>query len=127
MAPNEKKDSTINFIAIGKRISEFRKRRGLTQLSLSEIVGISPQSMSSIENGIRGMSLETFIGFANALNVSADDLLLDEITNTIKTTNHAFTALLSDTSEYEMRIMLTAASALKEALRYNRGYFSQHR
>ncbi len=127
MAPNNTTRTTINNVAIGRRVSELRKRRGLTQMTLSELVGISPQSMSSIENGTKGMSLETFIALANALNVSADDLLMDEIVNTIKSTNHAFSALLADTSEYEKRILLTAASALKDALRRNKGFFSLQR
>lgn len=117
----------LNYILMGKRVTEIRKKRGLSQLTLSEMVGISPQSMSNIEMGVKGMRLDTFVAVANALNVSADEILVDELKNTVKVTNHAFAALLSDTSEYEKRIMLMVVSSVKEALRSNKGYFTDRK
>ncbi|RKJ55106.1 XRE family transcriptional regulator [bacterium 1XD42-1] len=63
--------------AIGRRIQKARKAKGLTQEQLAEIVGLSPTHISVIERGVKGPKLETFIDIANALEVTADGLLLD--------------------------------------------------
>ena len=62
---------TINNMAIGKRIQNIRKRRGLSQFSLSELVDLSPGYISYIETGVKSMSLDTLVSIANALQVSS--------------------------------------------------------
>ena len=118
---------TINHISLGQRIRLMRKKKGLTQLHLSELVGLSPTYISYIESGYKSMSLATFIDIANALNVTADELLVDSLENTVKVSNHELAALLSDCSEYEKRILLGVASATKKSLRENRSQFHSHR
>ena len=95
---------TINHISLGQRIRLMRKRKGLTQLHLSELVGLSPTYISYIESGYKSMSLATFIEIANALNVTADELLIDSLENTVKVSNHELAALLSDCSEYAAKL-----------------------
>lgn len=107
----------INNLSIGRRIGKIRKRRGLSQATLSELVNCSPTYISYIENGTRGMSLETLICIANALNASADELLFDCLQNTNVGFARAFSELVSDCTEYEKRILLDVVSATKGALR----------
>lgn len=85
----------INFVQIGKHIGEIRKRRGLSQQKLSEIIDKSPTYVSYIEGGLKCMSLDTFVSIANALQVSADELLKDNIENNIKVANHEFASLIA--------------------------------
>ena len=118
---------TINHISLGQRIRLMRKKKGLTQLHLSELVGLSPTYISYIESGYKSMSLATFIEIANALNVTADELLIDSLGNTVDVSNHELAALLSDCSEYEKRILLDVAFATKKTLRENKGQFHSHR
>ena len=73
----------FNTEALGRRIGEIRRRRGLSQMALAEQIEKAPTFISSIETGQRGMSIETFVSIANALNVSADALLIDSIENTV--------------------------------------------
>ena len=58
----------LNFVQIGKHIGEIRKRRGLSQQKLSEIIDKSPTYVSYIESGLKCMSLDTFVSIANALH-----------------------------------------------------------
>lgn len=44
---------------LGRRIQKLRKEKGLSQEKFSELVGISPSAMSSIETG------KSFMSFAN--------------------------------------------------------------
>jgi len=117
----------INHKLIGQRVRTIRKRRGFTQEHLSELINCNPSYMSHIESGNKNMSLETFILIANALNVSADELLMDNLANTLLATNHAFAHLLNDCTEFERRVLLEVITSLKKSLRENRGYFTRHR
>lgn len=110
----------INYILLGQRVKAMRQKKGMSQLLLSEKINRSAPYVSYIENGVKSMSLETLVLIANALNVSADDLLVDNLENTIKVTNHGFADIISDCNEYEMRVLLDIAKASKKALRQNR-------
>ncbi len=112
----------LNYISIGQKIKAIRKRRGLSQLTLSELIGRSPTYVSYIECGTKSMSLDTFILLVNALNTTADELLIDNLENTIKVTNHQFATLISDCSDYERRILLDVTMSTKKSLRENRQY-----
>lgn len=103
----------LNYLQIGARIRKIRKKKGYSQAELSEMIDCSPTYISYIENGIKCMSLDTFVSIANALNTTADEILMDNLENTIKVSNHEFVELLADSSEYERRLMLQTLSALK--------------
>ena len=117
----------LNYVQIGKRIKLIRKRRGLSQMVLAEKTDLSTTYISLIENGLRYMSLSTFIIIANALNVSADELLIDNLDNTIIASNHEFAVVVQDCTEYEKRVILEVSIATKQAIRSNRHYLSPHR
>ncbi len=117
---------TLNFIELGKRIKAIRKKKGISQAKLAELTNISPTHMSYVESGIKCMSLSTFVKIANVLNTTADELLRDSLDNTIKVSNHDFATIVSDCSEYEMRILLDTAKAVKESLRENRSWLNTY-
>lgn len=110
----------LDYEQVGRRIAELRKRRGISQLTLSELVDKSPTYISYIETGLKRMSLDTFVSLANALQCSADILLLDYIENTLVVSNHEFADILSDCNSYEVRVLLEVAGAAKEAMRESR-------
>lgn len=112
----------LNYISIGQKIKAIRKKKGFSQLKLSELIDRSPTYVSYIESGIKSMSLDTFVLITNALNVTADELLVDSLENTIKVSNHEFTALLSDCNEYERKVLLDITTKIKTSLRENRCY-----
>lgn len=62
----------LNNYAFGKSIRYFRKKRGLSQSYLSELIDKSPSYISYVESGLRCISLDTLVDIANALNVTAD-------------------------------------------------------
>ena len=112
----------LNLILLGKRVKKLRKKKGISQETLSEIINTTPTYVSYIENGYRCMSLETLVILANALNVSADELLIDSLDNTIRVSNYEFSLLLDDCTEYEKRIIYDIIRSTKESLRQNKHY-----
>jgi transcriptional regulator with XRE-family HTH domain len=61
--------------AIGKRLRELRKRRGLTQAVIAEQLGIDQTLVSNYERGVARLHGALVGGFARALRVSADVIL----------------------------------------------------
>ena len=67
--------------ALGKRIRESRIKKGYTQQNLAERADIGVVYISEIERGIKMPSLNIFIKIIDALDVSADYILRDEISS----------------------------------------------
>ncbi len=62
---------------IGKRIRFYRESKKWSQETFAEKTGLSLTYIGMIERGEKLPKLETFIGIANTLEVSADMLLSD--------------------------------------------------
>ncbi len=58
-------------------IKNARKRAGLTQIQLSEETGIDQASISRMENGKQGITLEYLKRIARALRVDLSELVGD--------------------------------------------------
>ncbi len=109
----------LNYSIIGRQIKVFRKKRHISQERLAEEVNISPSSVSYIENAKKGLKLETLVNIANALLVSADQLLGSNIQNRHEIKDE-FSEILADCNEYEKRIIIDIARSLKISLRDDR-------
>ena len=69
--------------AVGLRIKTAREAKGLTQENLAALVDLSSTHISVIERGMKTVRLDTFVAIANALDVSADTLLVDVVTHSV--------------------------------------------
>ena len=110
----------LDYTAIGMRIRDARKRSRLSQATLSELVDLSPSYISYIENGVKGMSLETFVMIANALGVTADRLLMEQLDEKNDITSSQVAALLADCSAFEDGVIIDTIKALKHSMRERR-------
>ena len=106
----------LDKIRLGKRIKAARKRRGLSQLALSETLDCTPNHLSYIENGNRSLSLAKFVQLANALGASADELLMDSLDNTTEAMDHKYSSIMAGCSECEKRMLLSIIFAVKEVM-----------
>ena len=80
-----KKDLNIQ---IGGRIRLIREAQGKTREQVAEIADISPQFLFDIETGKKGMTSQTIINLAKALNVTTDFLLLGCVTKMSRIVNN---------------------------------------
>jgi len=60
---------------IGDRIRQLRRRLGLTERDLGELVGVTMQHISRIEKGLSGPSLDLLVRISQELGVTSDYLL----------------------------------------------------
>ncbi len=72
---------------IGRRIQEFRKKKGMTQEELSEILDISPHHLSALERGMYNIKLETLVKILNCLDCSADEVFCDVVNKSFSVTS----------------------------------------
>ncbi|MCY1587571.1 LexA family protein [Staphylococcus pettenkoferi] len=63
---------------IGKRIKELRKQKKLTQNDLSKLTGYKQNTISSHENGTRGIDEIDIMNYCEALGVTPTDLFQKE-------------------------------------------------
>ncbi len=64
---------------LGKKVREARKKAGLTQEVLAEKAEVGVMYLGEIERGVKMPSMKVFIKIIEALDISADYLLRNEI------------------------------------------------
>ena len=111
---------TINYSLIGNRIKAARKAKGLSQSELSELIDRSVGYMSYIETGSKKPSLETLIQIANAVDVTIDELLSDNLVAASPVSNTQINQLLSDCSAFEKSVILLSIKSIKDAIRISK-------
>ena len=60
---------------MGKKIKLMRKKRGLTQKQLAELLGVKQQNVSDWERSLRSPSVKNLKKMVNVLNCRIDDLI----------------------------------------------------
>lgn len=60
------------------RVKQFRKQKGLSQLSLAKQIGVARQTINLIENNKYNPSLDLCINLAKALNTDLNALFWEE-------------------------------------------------
>ena len=107
----------LDYKAVGKRGKIARIKADMTQEQLAELVGISPTHLSNIETGTTHVSLVTIVRLANALSVTVDDLLCDNVLRAKPQIEQDIAELLDNCDEYEIRMVRDMTRALLETLR----------
>lgn len=97
--------------AVGRRIKEARQTKGLTQEQLAERAGVSPTYISVIERGLKSPQLDTFVPVCNALEVSADALLMDVVDAAATAQSNEIAELLRDQPPKKQRCLIRMLKA----------------
>lgn len=91
--------SSFSNINIGNRLKKQRQTLNLTRESFSEKINISPQFLAEIENGKKGMSIETLHKICTTFSISSDYLLFGNLC--ISNSKNNVYNLLKDNDYYE--------------------------
>ncbi len=110
----------LDYKAIGKRIKIARINADLTQEALAGRIELSPSHMSNIETGTTKVSLTTIVNLANALGVTVDDLLCDNIVRARLQIDRDIQQVLDGCDDYEVRVVKDVAKTVVDALRKNK-------
>jgi len=107
----------INYVVIGKRIRELRSKKRLTQAALAELSGIEPSNISHIERAATKLSLPTLVSIANALEVTLDELVWDNLKKSEHVSLSIIDELVSDCSPSELKAISEVIKTTKAVLR----------
>ena len=102
----------IDYKAIGQRIKIARIKKGITQEAVADIIDITPAHMSKTK-----VSLPTLIEIANALSVSVDVLLCDNVLASQNIFKGEAKEIFEDCDEYETRFLVDLLKCAKSAMR----------
>ncbi len=69
----------MNKMALGKRLRQARKDKGLTSEKLSELCSINATYLRQIESGTKVPSLPVFVSLCRELGTHPDFLLMDSL------------------------------------------------
>ena len=106
----------LNYDLIGKRIRQYREVKGLSQEELGAIISISNRHLSKVETGIKNPSLTLIIDIANALDVTANDLLVDYLTSSTISQKEEIVTFLNDCTPTEKAILMDMLKHMKKPL-----------
>lgn len=76
-----RKIDNMDYISLGKNIRKYRIQAGYTQSHLAELCDCTDGHIGQIENARSIPSLSITLSIANALNVSVDQLVSEDLTN----------------------------------------------
>lgn len=107
----------INYVGIGRRIRDIRKKKGLTQAALAELSCVEPSNISHIERAATKLSLPTLVNIANALDVSLDELVYDSLNKSAHVSVAMIDDLLRDCTPAELRSVAELIKTTKSVLR----------
>ncbi|MBQ9199157.1 MAG: helix-turn-helix transcriptional regulator [Lachnospiraceae bacterium] len=112
--------SSVDYSLIGRRVRYYRTLRNLTQANLAEIVGVADNYISMIESGYKKASLETLVAICNALNITMDVLLMDNLKSKYFENHSVLEELFSECSKEETLFVMDIITSLIDTLHTNR-------
>lgn len=96
----------IDYKAIGRRISLYRKKKGLTQAAFSEILGVSESYVSQVERGIAKISLARLDEVSNTLDIDIALLISDNIIQSDISVNSEIFEITKDWSKEKIDFLI---------------------
>lgn len=108
---------SIDYVIIGSRIREIRKSKRMTQEKLGETSGVEPSNISHIERAATKPSLQTLVNIANALGVTLDEIVYNNLEKSAHVSVKMIDDLLSDCSAEELKALAEVIKTTKNILR----------
>ena len=107
--------------AVGQRIKMAREAKGLTQEDLAAMVELSPTHVSVIERGLKAAKLDTFVAIANALEVSAESLLIDVVAHSVTGVTNELSEMIGKLPKEEQKKIIKAVRGINRIVFMRRG------
>jgi len=89
---------------LGKKIAAYRKKRGMTQAQLAEVVSVDNETISRFERGTALPSLLRLFKITQALDIGVGDLLV-EASSRPQDSERLFRGILDDLSVADRRLL----------------------
>ena len=117
--------NTTFYKTVGKRVREIRTQKGLSQADLAAKAQLSLPVISSVENGHSRVWLSTFAKIAEALNVSADDILRLDTPGSTASFPAELKALLDGCDSSEKESILSIVKQVKDTFEHHKKSYTE--
>lgn len=107
----------LDYVKIGQRIREVRRERKWNQTELAYRAGINSSYLSHIETAKTKLSLAVIVKIANALSVSVDKLLCDNLEEAKHVYDDKIARELADCDTAELQAFLEIIKTTKATFR----------
>lgn len=118
--------SDVDYVLIGKRIKETRKKMHASQAELAEMTGLSVPYISNIETAYKKASLSSLVSIANAAGISVDELLYGNLNKSDKDYHIDAEILIGSCNRSEKRFVFLLVEAVISILRDNGWLLGKH-
>lgn len=98
-------------LQIGKRLRKKREKMNMIREAFAEKAGISPQFLAEIENGKKGMSVDTLYKICQSSNLSADYLLFGRLSTDTEQLPEPYSSYTEDIIEIINNIILESQNS----------------
>lgn len=98
--------------SIGRRIQQYRKKKGLTQEQLAEKVGLSTNYISAVERGVNALNLDKLVDVINILECSANEIFVDVLNNGYEIKSSLLTEQISQLPKDEQERIFAVVQTL---------------
>lgn len=71
----------FDFMAIGNKLFQIRKKMGMTQMEVAIAAGLSERTYADIERGTVNMRIETILKVCKVLQITPNEILTESDTN----------------------------------------------
>lgn len=99
---------------IGNKLYEIRTKKLLSRLDVAEKAELSDRAYADIERGNANMRIETFLNICNALNITPNDVLIEEDTNVFS--ENEILDTLATCTEFERRTIMRILKVYLDSL-----------
>lgn len=110
----EQVDMIANCFGIAQSIRLLRENRGLTIEKLAELAGVSANHMSKVENGLRNLSMESYLNVLQALGVYPIFIARTDDDEATEKYILDFIDIIKGCSRGEVDFLLNMAESMKE-------------
>ena len=107
-------EANIDYKLIGQRIKEARKRAGISQEKLGEIIDVATAYVSRVERGISHVNLKKLSQISVALNTPIEQLVSDTTTKSKNYLSKEFQEILSKCSPDQQSLIYNIAKIVSE-------------
>lgn len=104
----------VDYAKMGRIIKQKRELLEMSQEQLGSMTLTSNVHISNIESGSRAPSLDLFVEIANALELSADDLLVNSLKVSSSIAGQDVHAIFQGCNKDEKEMLIRIAQFIKE-------------
>ena len=101
---------------LGNNLRLFRMRRGLSQAEVAEQIPVTVTYYSDIERGRKQPALNILLAIAKVLDVSLDELFIEDLPMDTNRYAHMIGTLLPQCDTHNARILYTVLLSVYDAL-----------